>query len=170
MKKNRIFRKILLRLKSVVLVGILTGSCNSGQHSLPTVKYIEPDSKTATALATVVGDVPLAFTDHILPLDKYGDVIGEADPMAQVDQVFKNIEAVLQSAGTNLNGLVRVHLYLAENDIYEKVLERMTALLPEGCYPAVTVISGGQPREGVLVSMDVVAVAPENAATEGLRL
>src|SRR5690606_6622872 len=37
-------------------------------------------------------------------------------------------------------------------------------------YPAVTVISGGQPREGVLVSMDVVAVAPESAATDGLRL
>jgi enamine deaminase RidA (YjgF/YER057c/UK114 family) len=170
MKKKNSFRKLFLLLNPVIFVGIMFGSCRSAKTSLPGVQYIEPDSETATALATVVGDVPLAFTNQIFPFDADGNLIGAADPVVQVEQVFKNLEAVLQSAGANLSGLARIHFYLNDNSLYEKVLQRMAEVLPEGSHPAVTFISGGQPRPGVMVSMDVVAVAPQQAVEDRVSL
>ncbi|HLU90108.1 MAG TPA: RidA family protein [Cyclobacteriaceae bacterium] len=162
--------KLFLIFQPTVWLGIMFGACTSAKHTLPGVQYIEPNNKTATALATVVGDVPLAFSDHILPFDQKGTLIGEAAPLIQLDQVVKNLTAVLRSAGTNLSGLVRVNLYLDDNALHDQVLYRMADLLPEGSHPAVTVISGGQPRPGVLVSMDAVAVVPEKDVTGGANL
>lgn len=162
--------KLFLIFQPAVWLGIMFGACTSAKHTLPGVQYIEPNNKTATALATVVGDVPLAFSDHILPFDQEGTLAGEAAPLIQLDQVVKNLTAVLRSAGTNLSGLVRVNLYLDDNALHDQVLNRMADLLPEGSHPAMTVISGGQPRPGVLVSMDAVAVVPEKDVTGGANL
>lgn len=176
MKTNNPYTRISVLFYIAFIMGVIMGACNQradttlagGQKPdtiLPEVQYIEPSTETGISLAATVKDVPLAFTNQLFPYDENGNLIGSS-LTEQVDQVLKNIEAVLQSAGTNLGGLVRIHLYLKEDSMSDEVLERLRVLLPNGTYPAVTFISGSLARPGVLVSMDAVAVAPQSAVSD----
>jgi len=124
------------------------------------ITYIEPNDKTGTSLATVVGDVPLAFMDQIFPVDKSGIVVGGSDLKEQVTQVFKNLEKTLESGGTNLSKLLRINVYLQKEDHSKPAKELIRELLPEGAFPAITLIVGAQPRENVLLTLDAIALGP----------
>lgn len=76
----------------------------------------------------------------------------------------------MASAGTSLAGLVRIHAYLEDDSMSDRVLEHLGNTLPEGTYPAITFISGEMARPGILMSMDMVAVAPESAVSERVSL
>jgi len=131
------------------------------------ITYIEPNDKTGTSLATVVGDVPLAFTDQIFPMDKSGKVVGGSDLKKQVIQVFKNLEMTLESGGTDLSKLLRINVYLQKEDHSKPTKELIRELLPEGAFPAITLIVGAQPRENVLLTLDAIALGP--LTSEGKR-
>ena len=124
------------------------------------ITYIEPNDKTGTSLATVVGDVPLAFTDQIFPVDKSGKVVGGIDLKEQVTQVFKNLKMSLESGGTDLSKLLRINVYLQNKDHSIPTQELIRELLPEGAFPTITLIVGGQPRENVLLTLDAIALGP----------
>lgn len=173
---NCSYTRILVLINAALLAGVIFAACNSVEDTtlaevqsadtvLPEVEYVEPSSETATSLATVVKDVPLAFTSQLFPFDENGILVGSS-LTDQVDQVLKNAEAVLSSAGTDLSGLVRIHVYLKDESMSDKVLERLEDVLPIGTYPAITLVSGGMARPGIFVSMDMVAVAPQSAVYE----
>ncbi|MEX2565026.1 MAG: RidA family protein [Cyclobacteriaceae bacterium] len=138
------------------------------QHQSTDITYIEPNDETGSSLATVVRDVPLAFTDQIFPLDESGNLIGSTDIDEQVIQVFKNMERMLESAGTDLGNLLRLNIYLQHENHSKQVLEKIRILLPEGSFPAITLINAGQPREKVLLTMDAVATAPSTSVGDGV--
>lgn len=172
--------RILILINAALFIGIIFSTCNgaadttlagvkNADTTLPEVKYIEPNTGTGISLATVVKDVPLAFTNQLFPFDENGNLVGP-DLTDQVDQVLKNAEAALRSADTNLGGIVKINVYLKEDTMTDKVLERLGNILPNGIFPAVTLISGGMARPGVLVSMDLVAVAPKSAVYENERV
>ena len=131
--------------------------------TLTDVRYIEPDHGTGFSLATIVRDVPLAFTNQLFPFDEKGNLVGSSNVIEQVNQVIRNGEMALKAAGADFSGLVRIHVYLKDHTISENVLERLRDALPDGSFPAITVVIGGQARPEVLVSMDMVAVAAEEA-------
>lgn len=180
MNINNSFTRILVLLNAVLSIGIMFAACNpantnlagaqSANTNLPEVQHIEPSAETGTSLATVVKDVPLAFTNQLFPFDENGNLIGASNLTEQVDQVLKNAEMALQSAGTHLGGLVRIHVYVKDDTMSGKVLERMRDVLPDGIFPAITVVSGGVARPGVMVSMDAVAVAPQSIGSERVSL
>lgn len=152
----------------------MTGEDTSGKNRTPvksgTVTHIEPDAETGFSLATVVGDVPLTFTNQLFPFDENGNVVGSSNVTEQLDQVIKNAGIALKASGADFSKLVRINLYLKDGMMSEQVLGTLKEALPDGTFPAITFISGGQPRPEVLVSMDLVAVATEEAATERVTL
>lgn len=125
----------------------------------PKVRYLEPDAETGISKATVTEDVPLAFTNQLFPFNSTGELVGVSNLEKQVDQIMENAETVLNTAGSNFEGLVRIHVYLTEDKDAEKVLERIRHFLPNGVFPAITFVSGGAARSDSMVSMDFVAVA-----------
>jgi enamine deaminase RidA (YjgF/YER057c/UK114 family) len=129
------------------------------------ITYIEPNSETGSSLATVVGDVPLAFTNQLFPGDKSGNIKAGDALEDQVLQVVNNLDLSLESAGSDLSKLLRINVYLQNMDHAELTLELIKESLPEGTFPAITLIVSGQPMERVLVTMDAVAVAPVTSVT-----
>jgi 2-iminobutanoate/2-iminopropanoate deaminase len=50
----------------------------------------------------------------MLGVDSTGTIVGEGDVVAQVEQVFRNIELVLDHAGATFSDVVKVVVYLVE--------------------------------------------------------
>jgi len=150
----------LILMGQFLFISILLTACNPPENELPEIVHIDPDRETGTSLATVTGDVPLAFTNQIFPFDSNGNLVGEADINRQITRIIDNIELAIIAAGTNMEALIRLHVYLSEDEFSENVLQQLSTLLPEGSRPAITFVSGQLTRPGVLVSMDAVAVAP----------
>lgn len=87
---------------------------------------------------------------------KTGKLAGD-DVESQTEQVFKNIQAILEAAGSGLHKIVRCGVFLADMRDFPKmnaVYERMLA----GNRPArTTVQAGALPIKGLLVEIDAIA-------------
>jgi 2-iminobutanoate/2-iminopropanoate deaminase len=58
------------------------------------------------------------FVSGQLALDAQGELVGAGDVVAQAEQVFSNIAAILAEAGSDLSDVVDVKVYLIDiNDI-----------------------------------------------------
>lgn len=159
----------LLFLVSFLFVGLKANGQTQNQPA--GITYIEANNETGLSLATVVGDVPLAFTDQIFPWDRSGNVKGTNAIEDQVIQALKNMELSLEAAGSDLSKLLRINVYIQNKDHSELTLKLIKESLPEGTFPAITLIVGSQPMEKVLVTMDAVAVAPmTSVTTRGVNL
>ena len=52
------------------------------------------------------------FTAGQIALDKDGNLVGKGDFVAQAEQVFKNLKAVLSASGASLDDVVKLTTYL----------------------------------------------------------
>ncbi len=65
----------------------------------------------------------LVFTSGQIPVDPGTGKMVEGDIQAQTEQVFRNLEAVLEAAGTSLQNAVKVTVFLADMADFPKVNE-----------------------------------------------
>jgi 2-iminobutanoate/2-iminopropanoate deaminase len=87
---------------------------------------------------------------------KTGKLAGD-DIESQTEQVFKNIQAILEAAGSGLDRIVRCGVFLIDmrefprmNSVYERMLA--------GNRPArTTVAAAALPMEGLRVEIDAIA-------------
>lgn len=155
----------------MVFLGLVLESKGQFQSKTSEISYIEPNEETGISLGTVVGDVPLAFTDQIFPFDDNGSLVGASDLKVQLTQVIENLEGALVAAGTDLSKLLRLNVYLQKEEHSKPVPKLIKELLPEGAFPAITLIVANQPREKVLLTMDAIAVAPmTSVSSRGVNL
>jgi enamine deaminase RidA (YjgF/YER057c/UK114 family) len=98
------------------------------------------------------------------PLDPEGRLVGEGDVVAQAEQVARNIEAGLSSAGAGPSDVVRTVIYVASPD-REDLSAVWASLTSSAVAPAFTsaatllgVAQLGFP--GQLVEVDVTAALP----------
>lgn len=180
-----LFKKFYFGLRTflplTVSVGLLFSGCGTDVKKDGTslekdkqepeiVRHIEPDAENGFSLATVVGDVPLAFTNQLFPLDENGNIVASSNVIEQLNQVMNNALIALKAAGSDFSNLVRINVYLKDDKMAEQVLGRLKEILPDDTYPAITVVSGGQARPEVLVSLDLIAVATEEVAKQRVSL
>jgi 2-iminobutanoate/2-iminopropanoate deaminase len=82
------------------------------------------------------------------------------DVESQTEQVFKNISAILEAAGTSLDHVLRCGVFLADMRDFPKmnaVYERMM----KGNKPARTTVQvAALPHHGLLVEIDAIAYVP----------
>ncbi|GAB3474989.1 RidA family protein [Amycolatopsis cihanbeyliensis] len=84
-----------------------------------------------------------------------GEVVG-ATVAEQTRQTFRNIEAVLEAAGSSIDDLVMVRVYLTDTAHFAELNETYNQLVREP-YPARTTVYVGLPA-GLLVEIDALAV------------
>ena len=72
-----------------------------------------PQSVGYSQLATVTGGT-LVFISGQVALDKSGNVVGKNDFRAQVQQVFENLNAAIESAGGTFDDVVKLNSYLVD--------------------------------------------------------
>ena len=102
------------------------------------------------------------FIAGMLAGDAAGNVIGEGDFEAQTGQVFRNIEAALQSAGASWGNVVQFTTYLVHSQDIPKFmafrLREFPKMFADGKYPPNTLLMVDRlAKEPFLVEVQTVA-------------
>jgi len=105
--------------------------------------------------AVVAGD--MVFTSGQIPVDPATGKMVEATMEAQARQVFKNLEAVLQAAGSSLQRAVKVTVYLKDLGEFQ-TLNRIYAEVFGSARPARSTVQVARLPLDSLVEVDVVAL------------
>ena len=84
-----------------------------------------------------VGD--LVFVSGQAAIDPNGDLVGVGDFDAQAEQVFRNLERVLQAAGSGLDRIVKVTIFLTDMGNFPKIVDLRGRWFMEP-YPADTIV------------------------------
>lgn len=90
---------------------------------------IDPDPLAPYAIAPGWRVGNLIFLSGQAALSPDGEIVGEGDFDAQVVQVMTNIRTVLQAAGSDLDRIVKVTIYLTDMSNFPKIVEARKAWL-----------------------------------------
>ena len=71
-------------------------------------------------------------------IDGQGQLVGENDAEAQVEQVFRNLRTVVEAAGGTLDDIVNLHIYVTDAAYRPAVVAGRQKHFKEGQYPAST--------------------------------
>lgn len=122
------------------------------------IRYINTPNAPAPAghysQATIYGD--LIFVAGQLPINAQ---TGEKELGLienQTEQVFRNIEAILTAAGSDLKKVLKVHIYIADISLWDRVNNVYTRIF-EGHRPARVVIPTKELHYGFLIEGDAIA-------------
>jgi 2-iminobutanoate/2-iminopropanoate deaminase len=95
------------------------------------------------------------FTAGQIALDPVSGQIVEGDVVAQTEQVFKNLSAILREAGTTWGDVVKATVFLMDMADFPRVNEIYARVMGEARPARSTVQVSGLPR-GVRVEIDLV--------------
>lgn len=79
---------------------------------------------------------------------------------AETRQVFKNLQAVLEAAGTSLDNAVKTTVFLRSMDDFAKMNAVYAEFFPSN-YPARTTIQAAGLPKGGAVEIEVIAILPD---------
>ena len=129
------------------------------------IRYINPDSlyRADNAYSQVVvseGSVRTVYTSGQNALDDHGRLVGKGDLSAQMDQVYRNLQNALESAGATLEHVVKWNLYLIAGQALGTGYAKFTRAW-NGPPPAMTIFFvAALAHADYLVEMDAIAVIP----------
>ncbi len=87
--------------------------------------------------------------------------VGTGDPAAQTEQAMKNVEQLLEEAGSCLDHVCKITVYLTDRAYREPVYRTIGNWL-KGVYPVSTgLIIDGLARPEWVMEIDVIAVIPD---------
>jgi reactive intermediate/imine deaminase len=78
--------------------------------------YVRPDGTPPVSgySHAVSFSGPLVVVSGQVPVDQQGRLVGEGDPEAQVRQVFQNLSAALAAAGTDMDRVLKLTIFLTD--------------------------------------------------------
>lgn len=128
------------------------------------VDVIQPDTIHDTQMfaysqATRMGD--LIFTAGHVALDRGGNLVGNGDVRAQTEQVFSNLAAVLEAAGSGLDKIGKVTVFTTKLEYRPIIHEIRSRIFKEiGHFPASTLaVVSSLANPDWLVEIEAVALA-----------
>ena len=120
-----------------------------------------PDQNLDNDLCQVVRAGNTLYLRGQVGTDFDGNLIGFNDPEAQTEQAMKNVKQLLEEAGSCLDHVCKITIYLTSREIREVVYRTVGKWL-KGVFPVSTgVIVAGLAKPGWLLEVDVIAVIPE---------
>ena len=99
------------------------------------------------------------YTAGQIPLDPASGQVVAGDIVAQSEQVFRNLAAVLGSVGASWMDVVKTTVYLMDMGDFPRMNDVYARVMGDARPARSTVQVAGLPR-GVLVEIDLVAVLP----------
>lgn len=117
----------------------------------------------AISLGIRVGD--LVFVSGQAAVDERGNTVGGDDFELQARQVFKNLATVLGNAGTGLEHVVKVTIFVTDMAVIDQVVALRREFFTEP-YPADTIAQvASLARPDWQIEIEAVAVVPRAAET-----
>jgi enamine deaminase RidA (YjgF/YER057c/UK114 family) len=114
--------------------------------------------------AVVVSAPTLVFVAGQTALDADGNVVGKGDIEAQTRQVFRNLELILEAAGSSLQDVVTWTIYDTDPDAHREAISRVSKELMGGVYPASSRIGVTRlANPDYLLEIDAVAIVRDTS-------
>src|SRR5277367_4328491 len=85
------------------------------------------------------------------------EIVGET-MQDQTRQALRNVQTILEAAGSSLERVVKITVLLARPDFYQEMNEAYAEFFP-GAKPARSMVRFGAEIPGVLVAIDAIALA-----------
>ncbi len=125
-----------------------------------TNKAIIHTDNAPAAIGTYVQAVKVNNTVYLsgqIPLDPQSMTLVDGDISAQINQVFKNLNAVCEASGGGLSNIVKLNIFLTDLSHFPVVNEVMGQYFHEP-YPARAAIGVRELPKGAQVEMDGILV------------
>jgi reactive intermediate/imine deaminase len=92
-------------------------------------------------------------------IDPEGNLVGAGDIEAQVEQVWRNLKAVLGYAGGSVDDIVKITVFTTDIAHRPAIAAAREAVFPNGRYPASTfLVVQSLARPELLVEIEAIAV------------
>ncbi|MBC8220238.1 MAG: RidA family protein [Proteobacteria bacterium] len=120
-----------------------------------------PDQDLDNDLCQVVKAGNMLFLRGQVGTDFDGKLIGPGNPEAQTEQAMKNVKQLLEEAGSCLDHICKITIYLTDSSDRATVYRTIGKWL-KGVFPVSTgVVVAGLAKPEWLLEVDVIAVIPE---------
>lgn len=130
----------------------------------PPIRFLNPPALSPPAGYSHVAEVTggrLVFLSGQVAVDRSGTVVGPGDIAAQTRQVFLNLKAALEAAGTDFAHVAKLTFYLLDASKIAVVRGVRDEFVDTHHPPASTAVEVRRlVREEFLVEVDAVAVVP----------
>lgn len=108
--------------------------------------------------AVKIGDI--VYTSGQLPIHTGSGLVVSGGIEGQTHQVFQNLSAVLEAAGTSLSQVVKATVFLKNMDDFAAVNAIYASYFPKGAVlPARSAVQVARLPKDVLVEIEVIALA-----------
>jgi 2-iminobutanoate/2-iminopropanoate deaminase len=144
-------RGLKLAVLLLALVPVLSAQSSGSKQ------FVRPPAGQTPPYSPAIRVGNIVYVSGMLPTDAKGQVVG-TEIRAQTKQVFENIRAALQQAGSSLDQTVNAVVML-QNPADFPALDEVYRTQFKGEPPARTTIMGQMVREGALLEIHVTAVA-----------
>jgi reactive intermediate/imine deaminase len=114
-----------------------------------------PAAVGAYSQATTTDD--LVFTAGQIPLTPDGDLLDDASVADQTEQALKNVEAVLEEAGSAMDDVLKVTVYLEDIQHFDTMNDSYATFF-DSDPPARSAVGVDALPKGVAVEIEAVAV------------
>ena len=121
--------------------------------------HTRPDPYAPFLLSQAIQVGKLIFISGQAAIGDDGALVGKGDFDRQADQVFRNLDRVLQAAGSNLRQVVKVTIFLTSMAHFSKIVElrRKWFAAP---YPADTIVEvSALYSPDAMIEIEAIAVA-----------
>jgi enamine deaminase RidA (YjgF/YER057c/UK114 family) len=123
---------------------------------------VYPDQKLDNDLCMVVRANNTVYVRGQTAMDLDGKIVGIGDPAAQAENAMACVKTLLEEAGTRLDDIVKITIYITDRAYREPVYQVVGKWL-KGVYPVSTgLIVQGLARPEYLMEIDVVAEVPSS--------
>ncbi|MHC1723328.1 MAG: RidA family protein [Aminipila sp.] len=103
----------------------------------------------------IFGD--LVFTSGQVPLDPAtGEIVGTTIE-EQTEQVFKNIKAILEEAGSSLDKVLKTTVFIKDMNDFGKMNAVYAEFFTEGAFPSRSAVEVARLPKDVLVEIETIA-------------
>ncbi len=93
-----------------------------------------------------------------LPPGDDGETVGEGDFSAQAEQVFKNIQAALESVGSNMNSIMKMNTFMTHREDIPAYRVVRNKYVPDDALPVSTLIlCSGLADPAFRIEVEVIA-------------
>ncbi len=108
------------------------------------------------AQANLVGD--FIFTSGQIPIDPATSRLVEGGIEEQTRQVFANLKAVLEEAGSGLDRIVKTTCFLANMEDFAAMNKIYAEYFPDGTYPSRSAFQVGALPMGAMIEIEAIAM------------
>lgn len=105
--------------------------------------------------ANILND--LVFTSGQIPLDPATGEIAGSTIEEQTRQVFSNIKAILEAAGSSLDKVIKTTVFMKDMNDFGKMNEIYGEFFTEGSYPSRSAVEVARLPKDVLLEVETIA-------------